>query len=123
MTKLMIVLIFLAASHGTIPQERRIDLKGILTAKNGDPIPGCNVVLKGETMASTTQACGEFEISIPADYSGVLVFTCLASRTWEIQIKKLEDEERPIMSLMDWDKFTNGPCDKNYKKVRRIRIR
>lgn len=121
--QLILGLILLAAFHGTLAQGERIPLKGILTAKNGDPIPGCNVVLKGETMAFTTQACGEFEISIPADYSGVLVFTCLAPRTWEIQIKKLEDEEQPIMSLMDWDEFTNGPCDKNYKKARRIKIR
>lgn len=118
----MVCLIFLSAFHGAVPQERKIDLKGILTAKNGDPIPGCNVILKGETMASTTQACGEFEIPIPADYSGVLVFTCLAPRAWEIPIKKLKNEDHIIVSLLDWDKFDNGPCEKNYKREKRIRI-
>ena len=118
----MIVLIFLSACQWATAQERKIILKGILTAKNGDPIPGCNVVLKGETMTSTTQACGEFEISIPADYAGVLVFSCLAPRTWEIPIKKLKNDDQVIISLRDWDKFGNGPCEKNYKREKKIKI-
>ena len=123
MTRLMIGLIFLAGCQGATAQERKISLKGILTAKNGDPIPGCNVVLKGEMMeASTTQACGEFEIFIPDDYTGVLVFACLAPRVWEIPIKKLKDEDKIVISLTDWDNFENGPCDKSYKREKKIEI-
>lgn len=116
-------LILLAAFHATMGQEKRIHLKGILTAKNGDPIPGCNVVLKGESMgATTTQACGEFEISVPDDHSGVLVFACLAPRVWEIPIKKLKNKDKIIISLTDWDKFDNGPCERNYDREKKIKI-
>ena len=58
-----------------------IALKTRLTAKNGDAIPGCNVVLKGTSIPTAiTQECGEFEIEVPADDKGVLVFSCLAPR-------------------------------------------
>jgi len=125
MTKVIFLvgLAVLVVSHVTVGQTKMISLKGVLTANNGDAIPGCNVVIKGKMMeASATQACGDFEISVPENYEGVLVFSCLTPRVWEIQLKKLKDKENIIIVLTDWDKFENGPCEKNFKGENRIKI-
>jgi hypothetical protein len=122
--RLITALIFFCLLQASAGQTKQVNLKGILTAKNGDAIPGCNVVLKGKLMeASATQACGDFEILIPDNYEGVLVFSCLTPRTWEIEVKRLKDKEKIIISLTGWDKFENGPCEKNYKDEKRIKIR
>jgi hypothetical protein len=119
---LIFMLVTLAMVQGALAQDKKIKLKGVLTARNGDPLPGCTVVVKGEFEASVTQSCGDFEIAIPNNYEGVLVFSCMAPRVWEIELKKLEDKEDIIINLTDWYAFEDGPCNKNFKKEKRIKI-
>ena len=113
--------ILLVISLTTLGQTKK--LTGILTARNGDAIPGCSAVIKGQTTSSPTQLCGEFEITIPDNYEGTLVFGCLAIRVWEIPLKKLKDVDKVIITLDDWKEFENGQCDKNFKNEKRIKIK
>ena len=98
-------------------------LKGILTADNGDAIPGCNVSIKGEATSVHTGLCGEFEIDISDKSERALVFSCMASRTWEVPVKRLKDKGRIVIALRGFDRFENGKCDTNYKKEKRIKIK
>lgn len=121
MRLLLTLLMFLVASQ-MLAQSR--ELTGVLTTRNGDAIPGCSVFIKGTTAtAGYTQLCGEFSISIPENYDGTLVFSCLAPRNWEIPVRKLKDINKPIITLRDWYKFENGSCQKNFRNEKRIKIR
>jgi hypothetical protein len=113
-----IILLITTASFGQMKE-----LKGILTARNGDAIAGCNVLVKGQTTSVNTQACGDFTIMIPDNYVGTLVFSCLAPRVWEIQLKKLKYTDDVIIVLNDWSEFEEGLCDKNFKGEKRIKIK
>jgi hypothetical protein len=120
---IIIGLIILGSPLFTSAQVKKIPLRGILTTKNGDAIPGCNVLIKGESTSTTTEPCGEFNIEVPENYEGTLVFSCMTPRVWEIVIKELKNKEKIIISMADWLRFENGPVEKNYKKEERIKIR
>ena len=123
MRQFLIIFVFTITSTTTFGQTSTKELTGILTTKNGDAIPGCNVVIKGQVTSVSTQLCGEFKITVPDNYEGVLVFSCLTPRVWEIPIKKLKDIDKVIITLNDWKEFENGPCDKNFKNEKRIKIK
>jgi hypothetical protein len=123
MRQYLIVIAFLNTLTTTFGQTDTKELTGVLTARNGDAIPGCNVVIKGQVTSVATQLCGEFEITIPVNYEGTLVFSCLAIRVWEIPLKKLKDVDKVIITLDDWKEFENGQCDKNFKNEKRIKIK
>lgn len=123
MKRLLLILLILAVAFSTQGQNKIVALKGILTAKNGDAIPGCSVIIKGEATSINTGLCGEFEINISDKFEGTLVFSCMAFRTWEIPIKRLKDKEGIIITLNDFGRFENGPCERNYKKKKRVKIR
>lgn len=123
MRQYLIIFVLIITSTTAFGQAGTIELAGVLTTKNGDAIPGCNVIIKGQVTSVSTQSCGEFKISVPDNYEGVLVFSCLTPRVWEIPIKKLKGIEKVIITLNDWKEFENGPCDKNFKNERRIKIK
>ena len=105
-----------------VAQTTSLTVTGILTGKNGNPIPGCNVIVKGKTSQTNTQLCGEFTIDVP-DNAATLVFSCLAFRTWEVPVKKLVKAKCSVIVLNDWKDFDNGSCSKNYAGEKRIKIR
>lgn len=123
MRQFLVILVYIITSTTTFGQTGTKELTGILTTKNGDAIPGCNVIIKGQVTSVSTQPCGEFKISIPDNYEGVLVFSCLTPRVWEIPIKKLKGIDKVIITLNDWKEFENGPCDKNFKNEKSIKIK
>jgi TonB-linked SusC/RagA family outer membrane protein len=76
------VLLLLAAFTG-FAQERAVT--GTVTAKDGSAMPGVNVVLKGTSSGTTTDASGMFSINVPSDQS-VLVFSFIGSATQEVTV-------------------------------------
>jgi hypothetical protein len=121
MQKSLLIIVFLVfASLGSLGQ---ITLKAIITSSDGTPFPGVTVSIKGSKAAPiSSKTCGEFQITIPQDYRGVLVFQCINTRTYEIDLAKLKDRRDCIISLSDIRKFENKECPKSYKKARRITI-
>lgn len=49
--------------------QQKISISGIVTAGNGDPIPGANVVEKGTTNGTVTDFDGKFKLTISSDQS------------------------------------------------------
>ncbi|MBO2010111.1 SusC/RagA family TonB-linked outer membrane protein [Hymenobacter negativus] len=71
------LLIGLLAFLGTFvahAQTRQVSGR-VLSATDKMPLPGVSVLLKGTTTGSSTNAAGEFELSVPANGSGTLVFS------------------------------------------------
>jgi hypothetical protein len=122
--KIIIALIFTSLLSGARTSLGTTALKGILTARNGDAIPGCNVSLKGHAQYSLTQLCGEFDIDVPDNYEGTLSFSCGDyGGPGEILLKKLKDVGDIVVVLSAREKFENGRCERNFKNRKRIKIK
>ena len=62
-----------------------IPVTGIVTEENGQPLPGVNVVEKGTTNGTTTDASGKFSLNIQSE-SSVLVFSFIGYTTQEVTV-------------------------------------
>jgi len=65
-------------------QDRMVTGK-VTSADDGLALPGVNVVVKGSTNGTVTDATGEFKIGVPAT-GGVLVFSFIGMATQEVEI-------------------------------------
>jgi TonB-linked SusC/RagA family outer membrane protein len=65
-------------------QERTISGK-VTSSEDGSPLPGVNVVLKGTTRGSVTDADGIYQVGVPAE-GGTLVFTFIGLKSVEAEI-------------------------------------
>ncbi len=61
-----------------------ITVKGLVTDKKGDPLPGANIIHKGTINGGATDTDGKYEITVPAN--GVLVFSFAKLKTQEIAV-------------------------------------
>lgn len=69
---------------GLQAQDRTVS--GLVTsAEDGTPLPGVNVVIKGTTEGTSTDADGRFSLSVPTPES-VLVFSFIGLSTQEVQV-------------------------------------
>ena len=70
---------------GTAWAQERV-VAGIVTAtEDGSTLPGVNVVLKGTTNGTVTNAEGSYKLNIPAS-GGVLVFSFIGLQTQEVAV-------------------------------------
>jgi TonB-linked SusC/RagA family outer membrane protein len=60
-------------------------VKGTLTDEAGNAIPGVNVLVKGTTVGTVTDAGGNFSINVP-DENAVLVFSFIGYETKEVAV-------------------------------------
>lgn len=58
---------------------------GRVTDESGDPLPGVNVLIKGTTIGTTTDAGGRYAIDVP-DQDAVLVFSFIGYVTQEVVV-------------------------------------
>jgi TonB-linked SusC/RagA family outer membrane protein len=65
--------------------RQAIDVNGKILDENGQPLPGVNVLLKGTTTGTTSDANGAYRLTVP-DASGVLVFSFIGYVTQEVSI-------------------------------------
>ncbi len=68
----------------TAPEPRTIT-GTVTSAEDGSAIPGVNVVLKGSTTGTTTDAKGKYSIQVPSS-GGTLVFSFIGLQTKEVKI-------------------------------------
>lgn len=69
------------------PQDKSIKVKGKVSAKSGEALPGVTVAVKGTTIGVTTNTDGEYEITLPDRDDIVLRFSFVGMRTKEFAIK------------------------------------
>src|SRR5579859_493048 len=65
-------------------QDRVVTGK-VTSTDDGSPLPGVNVVLKGTTNGTVTDADGAYKITVPSD-GGSLVFSFIGLQTSEVPI-------------------------------------
>jgi TonB-linked SusC/RagA family outer membrane protein len=63
-----------------------IPIKGKVTDKNGEPLPGVSVKLKGSQIGTTTNSTGEYSINMPDN--GILVFSFVGFASKEVAYTK-----------------------------------
>jgi TonB-linked SusC/RagA family outer membrane protein len=64
---------------------QEFSIAGRVTSDTGEGIPGVNVVLKGATIGTVTDADGRYKFSLP-DGSGILIFSFIGFLTEEVPI-------------------------------------
>ena len=60
-------------------------ITGRVTDKQGQPLPGVSVLLKGTTVGVATDAQGRFELAQPKDTTGELVFSFVGMKTQTVK--------------------------------------
>lgn len=74
-------------SQGSQQQKDRL-LRGKVTDKAGDPLPGVAIQVKGTSQGVTTNADGEYYIMVKGVETPVLVFTFVGMETQEVSFSK-----------------------------------
>lgn len=74
-------------SQGSQQQKDRL-LRGKVTDKAGDPLPGVAIQVKGTSQGVTTNADGEYYIMVKGVETPVLVFTFVGMETQEVSFAK-----------------------------------
>lgn len=77
------MVLFIAVSN-VLAQERTVSGR-VTSTEDGTALPGVNVVLKGTTIGTATDADGRYSLSIPSS-GGSLVFSFIGLQTQEIPI-------------------------------------
>lgn len=72
------------ASASVYAQDRTVSGR-VTSTEDGSPLPGVNVVLKGTTTGTATDADGKYSLSVPAS-GGALVFSFIGLESKEIEI-------------------------------------
>ena len=75
--------VLLMLSSAVLAQERVVT--GTVTDENGDSMPGVNILVKGTSTGTATDADGKFSISVPGN-DAVLVFTFIGYGTSEVAV-------------------------------------
>ena len=76
-----------AAENSSQQQKERL-LRGLVTDKDGLPLPGVAVQVKGTTQGTTTNGDGEYYIMVKGVENPVLVFSFIGMETQEIPFEK-----------------------------------
>ncbi|TWI85270.1 TonB-linked SusC/RagA family outer membrane protein [Lacibacter cauensis] len=84
MRKLLTVVVLLVYSLCIKAQERSVSGK-ITDEKDGTPLSGVSVVVKGTTIGTTTATDGSFKLSVPAS-AKIIIFSLLDYETQEVSI-------------------------------------
>ncbi|HEY0743446.1 MAG TPA: carboxypeptidase-like regulatory domain-containing protein, partial [Chryseosolibacter sp.] len=79
-----LLLCFITAKAEVNPQQD-ITVRGKVMDESNAPIPGVNILLKGTTVGTTTDADGSYSISVP-DRNGVLIFSFIGYLSQEVPI-------------------------------------
>lgn len=84
MRKFLLVLSAFAFAFSAFAQERTISGK-VTSAEDGGALPGVNVVLKGTSNGTVTDAEGNYKLSVPSA-GGTLVFSFIGYGSQEVEI-------------------------------------
>lgn len=85
MKRYLLVLFWAFCASITVYAQERVISGKITSAEDGEPLPGVNVVIKGTTTGTVTDADGNFRLS-SAPETGTLVFSFIGLTTQEIDI-------------------------------------
>src|SRR5690349_1406127 len=78
----IVLTLLMFSAHVT---QAQVAVQGTVTDEAGSPLPGTNVLVKGSTTGTTTDAQGRFTIDVPQG-DDVLVFSFIGYETSEVNI-------------------------------------
>jgi TonB-dependent starch-binding outer membrane protein SusC len=81
---LMLSLTTLSAKDNAVEYMQQRTISGKVTDENSTPLPGVNVVVKGTTNGTTTDANGQFQLAVE-DPNATLAFSFIGYTTEEVQ--------------------------------------
>ena len=114
-----IVLLTLLTFGVILTHGQTMTIKGILLDKGGQPIIGCNPIIKGTANGTRTDACGEFQLTTN-EKEVTIVFSCMTSdlRGFETVVKSTDFNEgdKVIFHLRGHWKMKNKDCKKKIEK-------
>lgn len=84
MRKLLLTMLSLGIALASFAQDRTVT-GTITSAEDGSSLPGVNVVLKGTTIGTTSDADGKYSLSVPSE-GGILVYSFIGLETKEVPI-------------------------------------
>jgi TonB-dependent starch-binding outer membrane protein SusC len=84
MKKFLLTCFALAIALSSFAQERTITGK-VTSTEDGSSLPGVNVLLKGTTVGTATDADGKFSLAIPST-GGALIFSFIGLESKEVEI-------------------------------------
>lgn len=82
---LIVLLVALGALHVQLFAQDRLISGRVTSTEDGSALPGVNVVIKGSTVGTVTDADGKYALSVPASAKG-LVFSFIGLKSQEILI-------------------------------------
>lgn len=71
--------------YDAAPPGYDITISGTVKDETGQPVPGANILLKGSSVGTTSDANGRYTLTIP-DENGVLVFSFIGYATQEVSV-------------------------------------
>lgn len=91
------------ATHEARPAQQQDEISGKVVSKDGEPLIGVSVVVKGTTTGVATDINGDFTIKVPA--RSVLVFSYIGYQTKEIAASPkmrivLEEDQQQLDEVM-----------------------
>ncbi len=94
----------------------------VTDASDGSVVPGVNVLLKGTSKGTVTDAGGKYKITVP-EKGATLIFSMVGYKTKEVQIGakttiniKLEQENKQLSELVISESKSEPKKDKVYKR-------
>lgn len=103
MKKLKIFLTMLSALAGILASAQNITVTGTVTdASTGEPIPFASIQIKGTATGGSTDADGQFSISVPS--KGILIFSSIGYVQTEIAVNgraKLDASLKPDAEMLE----------------------
>ena len=81
--RIILLVLWLASSHALLAQERTVS--GTIKDETGASLPGVNVILKGTSQGTVSDADGNFKINVTGSET-VLVFSFIGFSTQEITV-------------------------------------
>lgn len=83
--KKILLVCFLFVSALTVLAQEKVFTGKVISATDGSPLPGVNVILKGTGIGSVTNADGSFSISVPQS-GAVLMFSFIGLKAQEVDV-------------------------------------
>ncbi|WP_303178582.1 SusC/RagA family TonB-linked outer membrane protein [uncultured Butyricimonas sp.] len=80
-------------------EEKQVKLSGIVKDKQGDPLPGVTIIIKGTTTGVSTDALGKFLLNVKSQEKIVLVFTFIGMKRLEVTATP----DKPMNIVMEED--------------------
>ncbi len=88
------------AETSTVAQQQKT-VSGVITDKNGEPLPGVSVYIKGTTQGTITSIDGKYTINT-SDETAILVFSFIGFETQEVAVT-----ERTTINITLMDETTD----------------